>query len=105
MKLILVPLCAAALLTAAATAHAQERGSALPPLPSPVESAGLTAAGAGSQAFLGAGGFFNSAGEAIGRGCADLFVGQGRFWKRTANSLFADFQEKPAGTPPRYDQM
>jgi hypothetical protein len=103
MKPILVPLCAAALLTAAATAHAQERGSALPPLPSPVESAGLTAAG--SRAFLGAEGFFNSAGDAIGRGCADLFVGQGRFWKRTANSLFADFKEKPAGTPPRYDQM
>lgn len=104
MKPLLVSLFAVPIL-AVPPARAQELSAKLPPIPSPVASAGSTVAGTGSRAFRETGGFFGRAGDWAGRGCADIFVRQGRFWKRTANTIFADFQEKPAGTPPRYDQM
>jgi hypothetical protein len=104
MKPPIFLICAAALLPAAA-ARAGGAAAQLPPLPPAVETAGRTVGGAGGRAFLGAGKGFAGAGRWVGHGCSEIFFRQGRFWKRTANSLFADFRERPAGTPPRYDQM
>lgn len=115
MKPMLIPLCAAAL-AAAVPLQAQEFGAEVPPLPSRVTATGRTMGDAGSRAILsaghavgeagnGVGNFFARGGKWIGRTFADLSVGLGRSCRRAFVSIFTDFQEKPAGTPLRYDQM
>jgi hypothetical protein len=115
MRLSVVPLCVAALL-AASSLRAQESGVGVPPLPSRVatagQAAGETAAGTAVSATRAIGdagkrlgGFFARGGKSLGRMCADLSVGLGRYCRRVFVAVFTDFQEKPAGTPLRYDQM
>lgn len=86
------------------------------PLPSRVATAGQTAGETAGGAVVSAGrligdagkrlgGFFARGGKSFGRMCADLSVGLGRYCRRVFVGVFTDFQEKPAGTPLRYDQM
>lgn len=104
MKPMFIPLCAAALL-AAAPVCAQERIAQVPPVPPAVTSAVLSTGRTIGDAGDRVGGLFARGGNWFGRGCADLSVGLGRSCRRAFISIFTDFQEKPVGTPPRYDQM
>ncbi|HOE27575.1 MAG: hypothetical protein IT574_04400 [Candidatus Aureabacteria bacterium] len=115
MRVRVVPLCLAILL-AASSLGAQEFRAEVPPLPSRVATAGQTAGETAGGAVVSAGrligdagkrlgGFFARGGKSFGRMCADLSVGLGRYCRRVFVGVFTDFQEKPAGTPLRYDQM
>ncbi len=74
------------------------------PEPFSIMSAGKTVGYKSRDAFLATGDFFRKIAVKGGKGTAQLFIKQGKFWKRVGRS-FADFQEQPAGPPGKLDQL